>query len=295
MIMYRSATKAATWTLLALGMAFGAGPSQAETTVLTKPNVNYPTFAGVSAPLRDIIAARAAMPQEMVETPAVPRNPVLHPKVQPNRGFVASSGAAVAAPLPLAGTTATVGVNVLGVGVGFHGYSVPDAPTDVNLAVGDTQVVQWVNVHFAIFNKSDGSYVAGPIPGNALWSSMTGSQCANNNSGDISAQWDKVAHRWVLSQPVFSSPFATCFAISQTADAMGAYYLYEFPQNAGFPDYPKVGIWTDGYYQANNLFNAAGTAYLGAQPCAYERDKMLVGDPTAQQQCFLVTGGGHAV
>ena len=40
----------------------------------------------------------------------------------------------------------------LGVGIGFFGYSVPDAPTDANLSIGDTQIVQWVNVSFAVFD-----------------------------------------------------------------------------------------------------------------------------------------------
>jgi hypothetical protein len=44
--------------------------------------------------------------------------------------------------------SATIGLNLLGVGNGFNGYVIPDAPTDVNLAVGDTQVVQWVNVSY---------------------------------------------------------------------------------------------------------------------------------------------------
>ena len=105
---------------------------------------------------------------------------------------------------------ATVGANVLGVGVGFPGYTVPDAPTDSNGASGDwpgnqanAQVVEWVNVSYAVFRKSDGAYLAGPILGNTLWSSMTGSRCATNNSGDIVVEFDKTHHRWILFQPVF--------------------------------------------------------------------------------------------
>ena len=45
----------------------------------------------------------------------------------------------------------------LGVGNGFPGYSVPDAPPDTTMAVGDTEVVQWVNVSYADFNKSTGA------------------------------------------------------------------------------------------------------------------------------------------
>ncbi len=59
----------------------------------------------------------------------------LKPKLQKQLQFAAqrgetSSAAQSNAPVQqLAPVTATVGVNVLGVGIGFHGYTVPDAPT----------------------------------------------------------------------------------------------------------------------------------------------------------------------
>ena len=99
--------------------------------------------------------------------------------------------------------TATVGVNVLGMGVGFSGFSVTSAPPDPNLSVGDTQVVQWVNSSYQIFDKTTGARVAGPFAGNTFWAGF-GGQCQTRNSGDPIAQWDKIAHRWVMMQPVSS-------------------------------------------------------------------------------------------
>jgi hypothetical protein len=128
-------------------------------------------------------------------------HPVLLPKAALQEGFTAAGrplvNGATAASLPLGPTAANVGVNYLGVGVGFNGYSVPDAPTDVNLAVGDTQVVQWVNVSYAVFDKAGGGVFKIQTLGNALWSGF-GAPCETHNSGDIIAQWDKVAHRWVV-------------------------------------------------------------------------------------------------
>ena len=69
-----------------------------------------------------------------------------------------------------------IGQNFLGVGNGFPGYSVPDAPPDTNMAVGDTQVLQWVNVSFTVCSKT-GS--CGPaILGNTLWQSLPQLRCA---------------------------------------------------------------------------------------------------------------------
>jgi len=173
--------------------------------------------------------------------------------------------------------------NFLGVGNGFPGYSVPDAPPDTNMAVGDTQIVQWVNVSYTVCSKTS-PYTCGPaVLGNALWSKL-GGRCATNNSGDPVAQWDVVAHRWLLTQNVFSSPYAVCVAISTTSDANGTYFLYQFPVlNNGFPDYPKWGVWVNNYGETWNNFGTG--SYVGPVFCAYNRTKMLAGDSTAEQIC----------
>jgi hypothetical protein len=180
--------------------------------------------------------------------------------------------------------SAAIGLNLLGVGVGFNGYVVPDAPTDANLAVGDTQVVQWVNVSYAVFDKASGAVIAGPIEGNQFWAGF-GGPCETQNDGDIIVQWDKVAHRWLMAQNVFSSPFMTCVAVSTSPDATGSFFRYAFPQSNGFPDYPKWGVWTDAYYQHNNVFG--GPNGFGSEPCAYDRARMLKGLPNAKQVCFF--------
>ena len=50
-------------------------------------------------------------------------------------------------------------------------------PPDTNAAVGDTQVVEWVNVAYEIFNKTTGAVETGPIFGNQLWQSLGGACC----------------------------------------------------------------------------------------------------------------------
>ena len=191
-------------------------------------------------------------------------------------------------------TSLSVGLNLLGVGTGFPGYSVPDAPPDTNAAVGDTQVVEWVNVSFAIFNKTTGAVEVGPLEGNTLWSSLGGT-CASNNDGDIIAQWDRVAHRWLLAQNTFVNPYTACIAVSQTPDATGAYYEYAFSLGTGFPDYPKYGIWPTGYFETMNNFGPGGSNFVGAEVCAYNSAKLLVGDHTAEQICFQLTNNDYSI
>jgi hypothetical protein len=193
-----------------------------------------------------------------------------------------------------------VGQNLLGVGNGFPGYSVPDAPPDTNMAVGDwpgneqnAQILQWVNVSYTVCNKT--GTCGSAIPGNTLWAAaLPGTLCANNNDGDILAQFDRKAHAWVLSQNVFVSPYAVCIAVSKTPDANGAYNVYQFPvPGNGFPDYPKIGIWSsggasDGYYQAMNNFGPGGSGFMGPQICAYHRANMIAGI-AAEQICFQLS------
>jgi len=75
-------------------------------------------------------------------------------------------------------------------------------------------------------------------------------------------------------------------AVSQTADALGAYNLYAFNYGSVFPDYPKMGVWTDAYYISFNMFN--GNTFAGAKACAYDRAAMLSG-AAATQQCFQLS------
>ncbi len=195
---------------------------------------------------------------------------------------------------PAGGVAYSIGLNFLGVGNGFPNYSVGVAPPDTTMAVGDTQVVQWVNLSYTVCNKSTGS--CGPaIDGNLLWKNLGGA-CYNENDGDIIAQWDVVAHRWLLAQNDFdfngnlNPPYYVCMAISTSNDANGTYYLYQFPVlNNGFPDYPKWGLWVNYYGQTWNNFGPGAGGFVGPVYCIYNSAKLLVGDQTAEQICHQYT------
>jgi hypothetical protein len=162
--------------------------------------------------------------------------------------------------------------------------------------VGDTEFVQWVNICYAVFDKSSGALLAGPFAGTNFWKGF-GAPCETNDDGDIIMQWDKVNHRWLAAQNVFFAnggfpPYYTCVAVSTTADATGTYYRYVFPQQNYFPDYPKWGKKGNTYYQTQNSFLAINPAendfaFEGVTVCAYQANLMLKGNPHAQQVCIL--------
>jgi hypothetical protein len=176
----------------------------------------------------------------------------------------------------------TIGLNFAGVGNGDYGFAPNAAPPDTNGVVGSTQYVQWVNESFAVFNKTTGAIAAGfPKNGNSIWAGFGGG-CETNNDGDPVVQYDKAANRWILTQfSVSTTPFLQCVAVSTTADATGTYARYAF-QYANFPDYPKMGVWPDGYYISFNIFT---NTFQGALACAYDRTAMLAGG-AATQVCF---------
>src|SRR2546421_5182453 len=182
---------------------------------------------------------------------------------------------------PLVNTTS--GANIAGVGNGDYGFTPNAAPPDTNLAVGATQVVQWVNESYAVFNKSTGALVLGPVAGNSLWAGFGGG-CQTNNDGDVVVQYDKINNRWILTQfSVSTTPYLQCVAVSTTSDATGTYNRYAFNYGSSeFPDYPKLSVRPDAYYISFNMFT---NTFTGAQVCAYDGAAMRAGS-AATQVCF---------
>jgi hypothetical protein len=238
----------------------------------------------VSAPLRDMAPAALVPRHEHPDQP-LPAPPTLttaDPVVQ-------RSAPAAAAP--------ATGTNFDGVGDGFAGpagvFSVSSAPPDTNGAVGPNHYVDLVNTSLAVFNKT-GGVVYGPVTTNTVWSGF-GGDCASHNDGDGIVRYDAMADRWVITQFAITTggPYFQCVAVSTTPDPTGSYNRYAFSY-ANFPDYGKLGVWPDGYYVTFNMFNPAGTVFLGAKSCAYDRAKMLAGQ-AATQQCFDISPSYGAV
>src|SRR5262245_337950 len=254
--------------------------------------VRHETNHDVSPPLRDLMKGAPPVPQieeEAEEVKLIPLPSGFKPAHVPDRALQPPFAAAAtsAAPTPLA---LTPGLNFDGLGQGTPpGFSPCCAPPDTNGAAGLTQYVQWVNLSFAVFDKTTGALVAGPTLGKTLWAGFGGG-CETNNDGDPIVIYDKLADRWVFTQFVIRNPaggfgpFFQCVAVSTTSDATGTYNRYQFPYT-NFDDYPKMGVWPDAYYITFNMFNASATAFLGTDACAYDRAAMLAGT-AATQICF---------
>jgi hypothetical protein len=175
-------------------------------------------------------------------------------------------------------------------------------PPDSDGDVGPNDYVELVNTMIQIFNKS-GVSILGPVNTNTLWSGFNGPWNGHDN-GDGIVLYDDNSDRWLISQFAINCgtyPYYTEFemiAISTSPDPTGSYYRYAF-QFDYMPDYPKIGVWNDGYYLAVNRYNfnaPSGTPFIGAAGCVMERNKMLVGDPSARMLYFKTeTLGGSGL
>lgn len=241
------------------------------------------THQDVSPPLRELPPG----PRHSGNLEAEPARLIPSPRgVPPDRDPVAQTAHGVGGLAPLAAPTTST--NFDGVGQGFTGpsgtFAVNSAPPDTNGAAGPNHFVEIVNTDFAVFSKT-GAPIFGPVPINTVWSGFS-DRCATEDDGDPIVSYDRIADRWIVSQfQVTTTPFEQCVAVSTSGDPTGSYYRYSFSYTDGFPDYPKMGVWPDGYYETYNVFNNAGTAFLYAKVCAFNRAAMLTG-AAATQECF---------
>ncbi|HEX5423809.1 MAG TPA: hypothetical protein VFW94_09695 [Candidatus Acidoferrales bacterium] len=78
--------------------------------------------------------------------------------------------------------------------------------------------------------------------------------------------------------------YGMCYAVSTGSDPLGTYYRYAFARK-NFPDYPRPGVWPDGYY----LGTSSGDTVIQKHLCIADRAKMLKGEP-ATEQCIIMDG-----
>ena len=159
-------------------------------------------------------------------------------------------------------------------------------PPDTDGQVGPEHYVQIVNsgaagAHVRVWDKT-GVMQADFGMGN-LW--PTTDSCYQDAYGDPVVLYDQLADRWLLTQFALPDPpYYECIAVSKdgipTADP-NDWYLYSFlVHGTKMNDYPKLGIWPDGYYMSANQF---APGWAGAGVWVFDRAKMLNGEAATFQ------------
>jgi uncharacterized repeat protein (TIGR01451 family) len=191
----------------------------------------------------------------------------------------------------------------------FCGYTpTPSSPicttcaiaSDDSGAAGPNHYFQTENYSATIFDKA-GQVVLGPFSTATVWSGFSSpSNTCSAGLSDVVVLYDHDAQRWFVSKfaAVKNSDSTTswyqCFAISTTTDPTGQYYRYVFAIDpTDWNDYPKFGIWPDGYYMtANNRGDVSNaTAPIAHFVVAFERSAMVAGQ-AAREIIFKIDNNG---
>ena len=175
-------------------------------------------------------------------------------------------------------------VNVEGVG-NLQNKLPPDTEGDI----GSEYYLQMINMSLAVFNKT-GDLVYGPVSNLTIWQNAPGPWSGNSN-GDPIVLFDEKADRWFISELSFPNypygPYYEKIAVSVTSDPTGPWFLYGYDYDY-FCDYPKIGIWNDGYYMTanNNFYINSQWDFHAVGVSVFERDSMLAGSPNARKIFF---------
>lgn len=227
-------------------------------------------YLGESVPLRDLPSLTDAEWEQMKEKA---RQEELNPELS-TRSYPFASTALPKGPDPVWQREMTASRESRAPVVNFSGQDSPYYPPDANGTVGPENYMQTINTVYAIYSKT-GTLLAGPTNINTLFSGLPGATC---NSGDPIILYDEQAGRWLLAE------FSICLpndymliAVSTTNDPTGTWHTYSFDVD-DMPDYPKFGVWRDGYYMGTN--NPDGDDIY-----VFERSQMLNGG-TAQMVGF---------
>ena len=159
--------------------------------------------------------------------------------------------------------------NFIGASASESGGVFPPDPTG---AVGPNHYLHSVNSIVKIFDKT-GNLLLGPV-------SLSSFLGIPSNNGDPIVLYDQLADRWVVSEfGSLGGNLGLAIGVSTTNDPMGTYEVWQYAFS-GLPDYPKYGVWHDGYYGTVNLNGQTTRGFV------MERDAMLAGDPNPQILIF---------
>jgi hypothetical protein len=166
-------------------------------------------------------------------------------------------------------------------------------PPDTEGAVGLNHFVEIVNSHLDIYQKaSPNNHISG-VPLSAFFAYTTKSLF------DPRVIFDAVSRRWIMSADAFAESATTqwfFFAVSQTDDPTGAFFIYQVNVSDGNGladdvgwDFPQVGLDQNAVIFTANFFNNAG-AFTGARMFTVAKSLLYNGPSRTITPTKLFTG-----
>lgn len=164
---------------------------------------------------------------------------------------------------------------------GLHSINMPNPDTEGD--VGPNHYFQIVKRLLAIWDKT-GNLLYGPVDLSTLWSDFQGPWLDMGWTDPI-VLYDHLNDRWLASSMVYEIgvEYYEMIAVSATSDPLGEWHCYSLWFDV-MPDYPKFGIWPDGYYLTINEFSIVGSLgiFEGASIFVFNPEELINGitDPT---------------
>ena len=187
------------------------------------------------------------------------------------------------------------------------------------------QVLEWVNPQYIqAFDKESGQPIfttlggttAVPVNVSVLWSKATQPECNTSQAGNVQVIFDRLDNAFVINRRVVFTngglhQSAWCIAASSGSDLSSPnvhWYSYEYKMagvipctpasnncttgayRSYFPDWPRIGTWSDGFYITFDLQDPnSGYILSGIEACRLDRSDIVIGNTTNPMKCYTYT------
>ena len=195
------------------------------------------------------------------------------------------AGVSVALPNALPSAPQAVGVSVVAVTLGESGFIPPDSMG----AVGPTQLVAIENGRIKTFNKS--GVADGAI--NATTDDFFSPVRNGSGTSDPQVTFDRLSQRWFIEMINLSTPNRVMIAMSSgpVITNSSSFTFFQFQHDlvgptpnadtGNFADQGRLGVDRNALYIGVNVFNPAGTAFLGSTGFVVRKSDLILSGMTA--------------
>ena len=167
-------------------------------------------------------------------------------------------------------------------------------PPDNMGSVGPTQYIVAVNSKIVSYNKTTGvaDGVLNVTTDNFFASVM--STASGTFTSDPHIRYDRLSNRWIIviiDVPAGTGKTANRVLVGVSADGTitgSTVWKFFYYQNSGnFIDYPTLGIDQNAIYIGGNLFNLAGTSFLGTIGLVVQKSSIMGSGPMVSTKFSL--------
>ena len=189
----------------------------------------------------------------------------------------------------------SIGVNFKAISLSeTPGYIPPDSMGDVGIG----QVLTVTNGRIKVFAKS------GALGGlNADLNTFFNSVRGSSGTSDPHIRYDRLSSRWFVSCITVNTPNHVLLAVSSgpTISSSSSFTFFQFQQDlvgttpnsdtGGLADYDTLGVDKLALYIGSNIFNAAGTAFIGSTGFVVNKTNLIGGTLTVTAFRQMTNGG----